>query len=394
MFSALCPIPPDPILSITATFQADPRPEKFDLGVGVYRDENGNTPIPAAVKKAERLIFAEQTTKTYLSPAGNSAFNQAMKRLVLGDGFDMARTFAVQTPGGTGAVKNLLDLYRVANPEATVWLSDPTWPNHKPISEAAGLKTASYPYYDAVSGSLKFDAMMAALNGVKNGDVVVLHGCCHNPTGADLDLGQWREIAELISRKGAVPLVDIAYQGLGDGLVQDAGGVRLLADRCEGVLIAASCSKNFGLYRDRVGVAIGVMPSEGVATTALQNAAYISRSAFSMPPDMGAAVVARILNSEELRSSWTGELEAMRQRIADLRTKLAARLRLETNDGRFDFLASQKGMFSLLGINAEQAASLVREHGVHLPASGRINLAGLRISGIDAVAAAIAAVCR
>lgn len=394
VFSILQSVPPDPILSITAAFRADPRSEKLDLGVGVYRDEDGNTPILAAVREAERVNIAGQITKSYLSPAGNEVFNDAMVRLVLEDSLEKERTFAVQTPGGTGAVKNLLDLVCLAKPDATVWLSDPTWANHKSIAEAAGLTTTTYPYYNAASSEILFDAMMTTLEKVRAGDVMVLHGCCHNPTGADLDLDQWRQIAERLSARGAVPLVDIAYQGLGDGLEKDATAIRLLAGQCEELLIAASCSKNFGLYRDRVGVAIGVLASANEAKKALGNAAYISRSAFSMPPDGGAAIVARILESDALRSLWTRELEAMRLRMIDLRTQLAGQLRLEMNDGRFDFLAHQNGMFSLLGIDRNQAESLVRDHAVYLPASGRINLAGLRSSGIKTVASAIAAVCR
>ncbi|MCG6857232.1 MAG: aspartate/tyrosine/aromatic aminotransferase [Salaquimonas sp.] len=394
MFSALQPIPPDPILSITAKFRADSRQDKFDLGVGVYRDEEGNTPIPAAVKEAERRVIAEQTTKTYLSPVGNPAFNDAMAKLVLGDGLDTERTSAVQTPGGTGAVRLLLDLVKLANPDATIWISDPTWPNHKPMAGAANLKIAAYPYYDAASGILTHDAMMAALDGLKAGDAVILHGCCHNPSGADLSLAQWNEIAALLNAKGALPLVDFAYQGLGNGLEEDATGLRLLADQCPEMMIAASCSKNFGLYRDRVGAAIVIAANAAEKQITLANAAIVARCTYSMPPDEGAAIVARILNDEALRASWTAELESMRLRINDLRSQLAAELRLKTNSERFDFLAGQKGMFSLLGTGKEAAEALTRDHAVYLPASGRINIAGLRTSGIETVASAIAATSR
>lgn len=394
MFSLLSPMPPDPILSITTKFQADPRSEKFDLGVGVYRDENGNTPIPAAVRKAERQIIDAQTTKTYLAPSGNPAFNDEMSKLILGDSLVADRTFAVQTPGGTGALRNLFDLVHVATPDATVWLSDPTWANHKAVANGAGLQTVTYPYYDYATGQIVFDRMLTGLNSVKAGDIVVLHGCCHNPTGADLDLDQWRAVAEHLRERGALPLVDIAYMGLGDGLEADAAGLRLLASLSEEVMIAASCSKNFGLYRDRVGAAIVQVASAKDRQAGLDNAAFVNRAAYSMPPDMGAATVARILETDELRDSWTGELEEMRIRVTDLRNQLAAALRLKLNDGRFDFLADQKGMFSLLGIDAAQVESLARDHGVYMPASGRINMAGLSASGIDPVASAIAAVCR
>ncbi|MEC7764999.1 MAG: amino acid aminotransferase [Pseudomonadota bacterium] len=394
MFSLMTPLPPDPVLSITTKFNADPRTQKFDLGVGVYRDETGHTPIPAAVKQAERDILAAQTTKTYISPAGNPAFNDAVSKLVLGESLDTARTFAVQTPGGTGAIKNLLDLAFQVMPDAVVWLSAPTWPNHGPIAAAAGLITASYPYYDVRTGTLLFDEMMSALAQVPAGDIVVLHGCCHNPSGADLSLDQWAEVAALLEKRGAIPLIDIAYLGLGDGLDEDAKGLRLIATRCEEVMIAASCSKNFGLYRDRVGAAIVKTASAELKQVGFDNAAYISRSAFSMPPDIGASVVARVLETEALRASWIEELDTMRRRINDLRGLLTDELRQQTNSERFDFLAGQKGMFSLLGTSPAQAATLERDHGVYLPASGRINIAGLNTKAIAPVATAIAAVCR
>ena len=356
------------------------------------RDEDGNTPIPAAVKEAERRIIAEQTTKTYLSPTGNQDFNEAMMKLVLGEVLDEKRTCAVQTPGGTGAVRLLFDLAKLANPDATVWISDPTWPNHKPMAEASGLKTAAYPYYDKAGGVVLFDAMMAALENLKAGDLVVLHGCCHNPTGADLDLSQWDKIAELLNARGAIPLVDFAYQGLGNGLDEDAAGLRLLAGQCEEILIAASCSKNFGLYRDRVGAAIVIAASEQEKQNAFGNAGVIARCTYSMPPDPGAAIVARILNDEALRASWVEELDGMRRRIAELRTELADALRLKLNSDRCDYLAQQKGMFSLLNLKDGGAKTLSSEHGVYMPASGRVNMAGLRTSMIDTAATRIARV--
>ncbi len=392
MFSVLKPVPPDPILSISATYNADPRTDKLDLGVGVYRDEDGNTPIPAAVKEAERRIIAEQTTKTYLSPTGNPAFNEAMTKLVLGDALDEERTCAVQTPGGTGAVRLLFDMVKLANPDATVWLSDPTWPNHKPMAGSAGLKTAVYPYYDKAGGALHFDEMMTALDAIAPGDVVVLHGCCHNPTGADLNVSQWEAIADLLNAKGALPLVDFAYQGLGDGLDKDAEGARLLAGKCREVLIAASCSKNFGLYRDRVGAAIMIAATPEESRNAFGNAGIIARCTYSMPPDPGAAIVARILTDDALRASWMEELEAMRLRITDLRRQLADALRLKLNSDRYDFLAGQKGMFSLLDLENDGAKTLAADHAVYMPASGRVNMAGLRTSAIEMAASKISKV--
>ena len=390
MLESLAAAPPDPILSISAEFRVDPREEKLDLGVGVYRDGDGRTPIMEAVKEAERLDWAEQDSKSYLGQIGNEVFNRAMSALVLGDGFEPQRTFAVQAPGGCGALRLHTELIRRLNPEATVWVSDPTWPNHRAIVTASGLAIATYPYYSTENGALLFDEMMATLGRAKPGDAAILHACCHNPTGADLDELQWRALAEVIAARGVLPLVDIAYQGLGGGLIADVAGLRILVSLVDEVLVAASCSKNFGLYRDRVGVAIGTASTPPACDVATGRLGAIARESYSMPPDHGASVVARILTTDELRETWRNELDAMRTRMDANRRSLAETLRTRLNDDRFDFLSDQRGMFSLLGLDSAGVGALRNDHAIYMPANGRINVAGLSESGIEKLSRAMA----
>ena len=391
MLESLAAAPPDPILSISREFRADPREDKLDLGVGVYRDGDGRTPVMEAVHEAERLDWEAQDSKAYLDQIGNEGFNRAMSALVLGEGFDPDRTFAVQAPGGCGALRLHVELIRRLNPWATVWVSDPTWPNHRAIVSAGGLAIATYPYYAAVTGTLLIEEMTGALEQAKPGDAVIVHACCHNPTGADLDEGQWHRLAEVIGSRGLLPLVDIAYQGLGDGPAEDAAGLRILVSRVDEVLVGASCSKNFGLYRDRVGVALGAASTPAARDVATGWLAAIARESYSMPPDHGASVVARILTSDSLRATWRHELDAMRTRMNANRRSLAETLRSRLNGGRFDFLGRQKGMFSLLGLDPAGVAALRDDHAIHAPANGRINVAGLNEAAIGKLAAAIAA---
>lgn len=391
MLESLAAAPPDPILSISREFRADPREAKLDLGVGVYRDGDGRTPVMEAVKEAERLDWEEQDSKAYLDQSGNEVFNRAMSALVLGDGFEPDRTFAVQAPGGCGALRLHVELIRRLNPGATVWVSDPTWPNHRAMVSASGLAIATYPYYCAANGTLLFEEMTAALGRAKPGDAVIVHACCHNPTGADLDEGQWQRLADVIGARGLLALVDIAYQGLGDGSAEDAAGLRILASRVDEVLVGASCSKNFGLYRDRVGVALGTASTPAARDLATGRLAAIARESYSMPPDHGAAVVARILTSDRLRATWRHELNAMRTRMNANRRSLAEALRSRINDDRFDFLGGQKGMFSLLGLDPAGVAALREDHAIYAPANGRINVAGLSAAAIGKLTAAIAA---
>jgi aromatic-amino-acid transaminase len=391
MFETLKPAAPDGILALMGLYRDDPRPGKIDLGVGVYRDETGATPVMRAVREAERRLHEEQATKTYLGLAGDTAFNALMIGLVMGEDADRTRLRAAQTPGGTGALRALADLVKLARPEATVWVPDPTWPNHLPILRAAGLRIAAFPYYDPAQG-ITFDAAITALKGAAAGDVVLLHGCCHNPTGADLTLDQWGAIAGLAVERGLTPFVDIAYQGFGQGLDEDAAGVRLLAARVPEMLVAASCSKNFSVYRDRAGAAILLGRNEAEAEAAYSQLLGVGRSVWSMPPDHAAACVRIVLEDAGLRADWRQELESVRTRMISLRQGFAEALRRASNSDRFDFVAGQRGMFSRLGLTPEEVTRLREEHGVYMVGDSRFNVAGLPGDRLDELAAKVVAV--
>ncbi|MBN9073580.1 MAG: aspartate/tyrosine/aromatic aminotransferase [Rhizobiales bacterium] len=392
MFETLQPAAPDKILALIGLFRDDPRPGKIDLGVGVYKDPEGRTPIMRAVRAAEQRLYDEQTTKTYVGPAGDAAFNAAMIRLAFGDDADLSRLRAVQTPGGSGALRALAELLKRARPDATVWVSDPTWPNHVPILAAAGLKTATYPYFDARSGSVRFEEMLGALEKARRGDAVLLHGCCHNPTGANLAPDQWEVLADLLVEHELYPFVDIAYQGFGEGLEADAAGLRVLTERVPEMLIASSCSKNFSVYRDRVGAAMLLARTPAEADVALSQLLSVGRSLYSMPPDHGAAAVRIVLCDPGLRADWEGELDTMRERMIRLREKLAEALRRRSNSDRFDFIAGHRGMFSRLGLTVDQVRRLREEHAVYMVDDSRINVAGLPEDRLDDLAMAIVSV--
>ena len=392
MFETLTSPAPDKILALIALLRDDPRQHKVDLGVGVYKDREGRTPIMQSVRDAEQVLFAEQTTKTYLGLAGDTAFDTKMTELVLGDAAPAARVRAIQAPGGSGALRILFELLRRARSDATVWVSDPTWPNHIPMIEASGLKHVSYPYFDAATGTVRFEAMLAALAQAKPDDVVLLHGCCHNPTGANLTLEQWREIGKLIVEKRLFPFVDIAYQGFGEGLEADAAGVRALASVVPSMAVAASCSKNFSVYRDRVGCSILLAPTAAEADVAYSQLCSVARVNYSMPPDHGAAAVRIILTDPVRRAAWVSEVEAIRQRMIVLREGLAAALRTHSGSNRFDFVAQHRGMFSRLGLSVEQVHRLRAEHAIYMVDDSRINIAGLPDDRLDDVARAIVAV--
>jgi aspartate/tyrosine/aromatic aminotransferase len=393
MFAHLPAPKPDGILQVMAAFRADPREAKVDLGVGVYKDASGATPVMRAVKAAEARLVEQQDTKTYTQLAGDPAFHTAMAELVLGGTVPPARLAAAAATGGTGAVRLCFDLIRVANPEARLWISQPTWPNHMTIAEAVGLAWQPYRYLDAEAGALDRAGMMADLGQARAGDVIVLHGCCHNPTGVDLDLHDWAEMAALCDRNGLIPMVDIAYQGFGQGLDDDAAGLRHLVSRLPRVLIAASGAKNFGMYRERVGIAMIACP-EGEQPLVQGTLAALNRAAISFPPDHGARVVTTILSDPGLRADWREELEAMRQRIARLRALLADALRAETGSDRMGFVAAQQGMFSTLPLTDAQVVRLREEFGVYAVSGGRVNMAGLTEASIPQVARALAAVLR
>jgi aspartate/tyrosine/aromatic aminotransferase len=392
MFEDLQPAPADKILALIGLYRADPRPDKVDLGVGVYKDRDGKTPVMRAVREAEKRLLQSQDSKTYLGLAGDAGFNTAMAKLVFGPVADLTRIRAAQAPGGSGALRLAAELIKRTRSDATIWLSDPTWPNHVPVMRAAGLQIREYPYFDAASGTVRFADMMSALATAKSGDVVLLHGCCHNPTGANLDEAQWAKIADLVVERGLLPFVDIAYQGFGEGLDADAAGLRLLAEKVPEMVVASSCSKNFAVYRDRVGAAMILAKDSTQADVAMGQMLSAARAMYSMPPDHGAAAVRIVLEDATLRADWEAELEEMRLRMLRLRVQFAEALRRQSNSDRFDFVASHRGMFSRLGLSEAQVERLRAEHGVYMVGDSRINVAGLPEDGMDALAKAIVSV--
>jgi aspartate aminotransferase len=391
MFGNLEALPPDPILGVTAAFRRDPDPGKVDLGVGVYRDERGVTPVPAAVRAAELEIIASQTTKTYVGPAGNLEFNERIVALALGElaGPTRDRTATIQTVGGCGALRMAAELLHAAAPRAVVHVSDPTWANHEPLLGNSGIALGRYPYYDPATRAVAVERMVDHFGGLPAGDVVLLHACCHNPTGVDLEPGQWTAVADVLERRGLVPFVDLAYQGFGDDLETDAAGLRLLAARLPTLLLAISCSKNFGLYKERVGALAVLTDSPATARALATHQARTGRRMYSMPPDHGAAVAARVLGVAELRASWQEELAAMVARLKSLRALLASRLSARRPDLDFTWLTRQRGMFSLLGLEPQAIAALCEVEHVYMPPDGRINVAGVSDANVERVADSI-----
>ena len=395
MFETLEVLPRDAILGIMALFREDQYAGKIDLSVGVYQDENGNTPILECVRRGELQVLEAQQTKSYVAIAGNAGFNAGMETLLFGADHPAlrdGRVSTVQTPGGSGGLCVAAHLILRAQPDARVWLSDPSWPNHLPLLRLAGLKLEQYPYYDYENHRIDFDAMLKALEKLDAGELVLLHGCCHNPSGADLSREQWQTLAELFERRGIVPFIDIAYQGLSQGLDEDAFGVRLMAERLPEVVVVASCSKNLGLYRERVGAVSVVSTNSDAAKLALSNASNVARGIYSMPPDHGAAIVAAVLHDDALRALWIEELGEMRNRLNDLRRLLVDKLVERHSPIDFSFIAQERGMFSFLGISREQVVRLREEFHVYMVESSRINVAGVNRSNADTVADAIVAV--
>ena len=396
MFESLRAVPADPILNLSILYRQDTNPNKVDLGVGVYKDEAGHTAIMEAVSQAQELILVEEDTKAYVGMAGSKRYCDLLAQTTLGAYHTVLTNnrFAVaQTPGGSGALRVLAEFINVAKPGATVWAGNPTWANHSPIMQSAGLEIKQYPYYDKDTKAVDFDGMLATLKAeTKAGDVVLLHACCHNPSGADLSLEQWQATADVIKAKGLLPYVDIAYQGLGEGMDEDAAGLRLMANTVPEMVIASSCSKNFGLYRERTGTAIIISTTEAQAHLAQSQMNGLIRANYSMPPSHGALVVETILADPKLKQMWRDELKTMRKRIKHLRGQLVDAIKAEGVEQDFSFIERQHGMFSFLGINAAQVDQLVNEHSVYLVGSSRINLAGLNQRNIAYVAKAIAAV--
>jgi len=389
MFETLQPQPADKILELVQMYRNDPREGKIDLGVGVYKDATGLTPVMRAIKDAEHELWETQDTKVYTGLAGDPAFGDAMINLVLGDAVPRGAIAAVATPGGTGAVRQAFEMIRMARPEARVFVSNPTWPNHLSILKYLGMEMVPYRYFDEATCGVDFDGLIADLKTAQKGDVVLLHGCCHNPTGANLNAAQWDEVIAVLQQTGATPMIDIAYQGFGEGLVEDAAATRKVVASVPECLVAASCSKNFGIYRERTGLLMAISADQS-ATALNQGAlAYLNRQNFSFPPDHGARLVTMILNDEALRADWQDELEEVRLSMLGLRTQLAAELQRLSGSDRFGFLAQHRGMFSRLGTTPEMVAKLRTEHGVYMVGDSRMNIAGLNAETVPVLAKAI-----
>ena len=392
MLEHLDRLPLDPILGLMAAFRADSDPRKVDLGVGVYRDESGETPVMQAVRDAQQALLARETTKTYVAAAGNAGFNEAMARLVFGadhPALASGRLRTIQAPGGCGALRLGAGLVRLAAADATVYVSAPTWANHPPLLTSCGLKLESYPYFDVSTGGVAFEAMLQALERLTPRSVVLLHASCHNPTGADLTESEWRGLLALFQRRSLLPFIDIAYQGFGAGLEQDAFAPRLFCAELPEALVAVSCSKNFGLYRERTGSLHVLGESTAAAEAALSQLVRIARGLYSMPPDHGAAIVHEILSSAPLRASWRTELDGMRNRIGQLREQLVRELRESCPRRDFSHLLRQRGMFSYLGVDAPAVRELRERHHIYMMDDGRINVAGLRGDNIAYFAQAL-----
>ena len=393
MFETLEPKPADAILKLIAEHRDDPRDNKIDLGVGVYRDADGVTPILKTVKTAEQWLVDNQASKAYLGCAGDPEFCKAIQNLTFGDDSDQnGRITTLQTPGGSAALRVAAGLILRATPHATMWVSDPTWNNHVPLLGGAGVKLQVYPYYGNDQNSIRFAAMLAALGKAVAGDLVLLHGCCHNPTGMDLTVEQWQQLADVLAERKLVPFIDFAYHGFAVDLDADAYPVRLMFERFAEMIVANSCSKNFGLYRDRVGSLSIVGASAEAAAIVNSQAQNIIRTLYSVPPDHGGAVVARILNNSDLRDEWLVELAGMRQRLQDIRKLLVAALRETAPDHDFSHIERANGMFCYLGVSAEQVARLKQDYGIYLVDSSRINVCGITEGNVSYLAESIAAV--
>ncbi len=395
MFEVLPLLPNDPILGLSIAYAKDSNPNKVDLGVGVYKNDAGITPIMKAVAEAEKLRIQRDTTKAYTPPAGVPGANEASTRLVFGAGHavvEAGRVRTVQAPGGCGALRVAAELIQRAKPGANLWVSTPTWANHIPLLGSAGLKLREYPYYDYASHSIDFTAMLATLNEIPRGDLVLLHACCHNPSGADLTRAQWDKVADVLVERGIIPFVDMAYQGFGEGLEEDAYGLRMLANRVPEMVVANSFSKNFGLYRERAASLSLVFADTQQADAGFSQLLNVARGIYSMPPAHGSTIVDIILHSDELTQVWQSELTQMRERIAGLRSQLVESLNGLQQARDFSFIAQERGMFSFLGLTVEQVRKLKSDYSIYMTDTSRISVAGLTTEKMDYVAKAIVAV--
>lgn len=397
MFANLKAHPIDPILGLMAAYRNDTNHQKIDLGVGVYKDEQGNTPVLDCVKKAEQFRLVNETSKSYVGLAGDSGYNNKIREMIFGSEhsvIDADRARTVQTPGGTGALRVAAEFLATCRSDATIWVSSPTWANHMALFAAANLRVKEYPYYNYQDKDLLFDEMLATLSEVQAGDIVLLHACCHNPCGMDLNKQQWQAIADLAAVNGFTPMIDMAYQGFGSGLDDDAYGVRLMADRVDELLVCSSCSKNFGLYRERLGAVTVV--AKDTKTVEIVNSVILGvvRGIYSMPPHHGAAIVDTILGSEELTAIWHDELREKRDRINSLRKLLVEKLLAAGIQQDFTFIERQHGMFSFLGINQQQIERLRHDYSIYIVNSSRINVAGISLSNIEYFAQSVADVIK
>lgn len=396
MFSRLQPVATDPILGLMAAYKEDPNPLKVDLGVGVYKDEAGHTAVLQCVKKAEALRLANEDSKTYIGMAGDLSFNSHIEKLAFGAHKVLLenRVTTAHTPGGTGALRVAAEFIKKANPDATVWVTSPTWANHISLFQAAGLTVKEYSYYDYETKGLKEEAMFADLAQIPAGDVVLVHACCHNPSGMDLNFAQWQKFAQIAKERGFTPLVDMAYQGFGLGLDEDTQGLRHLANEVDELIVCSSCSKNFGLYRERIGAVSIIVSENKLLETARTNLLAVVRSIYSMPPAHGAIIVSHILDSQELTQLWHVELAEMRNRINSYRQLIIDKLKEQGVAQDFSFITRQHGMFSFLGINKEQIERLRKDYSIYMVGSSRVSIAGLNHSNIDYFAKAMAEVLK
>lgn len=389
MFQSLKEQPADKILALMQQYKEDPRDTKIDLGVGVYKNAEGLTPVMRAVKTAEQQLWERETTKSYVGLVGDPQFSDVMVDLVLSDSVTRDSVAAAATPGGTGAVRQAFELLKMANPDVRVFVSDPTWPNHLSILKYLELPVVPYRYFDNETRGVDFTGMMEDLSQARAGDVILLHGCCHNPTGANLNMSQWQQVVDLLNTSGATPMIDIAYQGFGDGLQEDAAGTRLVASSVPETVIAASCSKNFGIYRERTGLLMVVSQDTNAKGLNQSTLAFLNRQNFSFPPDHGARLVTMVLSDPTLRADWASELEEVRLGMLELRKQLAGELQKLSGSDRFVFLAEHRGMFSRLGASAEHVEKLRTDHAVYMVGDSRMNIAGLNSVTVPILADAI-----
>ena len=392
MLENLKPISKDAILGIMALFRDDNNDEKIDLSVGVYQNQEGVTPVLSSVKKAESQLIEDQKTKSYVSIAGNSIFNSSIQNLIFGkdhDAIQSGRVSTIQTPGGSGGLCIAAHLILRSNRKTKVWLSNPSWPNHYPLLKLAGLSLEQYPYYNYQNHSIDFISLLSAVEKMNQGDLILLHGCCHNPSGSDFSMEQWKELGYLLKKKKVIPFIDLAYLGLGDGIDKDAFGVRFMAEILPELIVVSSCSKNFGLYRERVGAVSVVSENKDIADLTLANISNLARGIYSMPPDHGAAIVGHILTNQDLHDLWEAEVKQIRDRLNSIRTLFVKKMKENNASQDFSFIGREKGMFSFLGIDKDQIIRLREEFHIYMVESGRVNLAGVNEINVDRVTKSI-----